>query len=277
MIASHLSEASLNDYAEDRLTGAELARAEQHLAECVRCRRAANRLTALLERLRDLPRELDPAADLLPSIRAETQRRRATLVQGEGARFRRRGAALRAQRGGRRRQGARSGRQGAGSGRQRALREPRWPRATVAAAAAALFVAGTALTVLVSRSAIDGGAADRAADAIAATGDGGTSQQLDAGTTEDGAPMQELRRLDAEYARATDELLAAFREERDRLGDGTVRMIEENILTVDRALRQSRQALSTDPRSPVLRELVLDAHRQRLDVVRRAAAVAGGI
>ncbi|MGH7576235.1 MAG: hypothetical protein ACREM1_14055, partial [Longimicrobiales bacterium] len=75
MIGSHISEASLNDYVEGGVAGTALERAETHLAECVQCRDAVNRLGAVLEQLHALPRELDPGVDLMPSIRAETRRR----------------------------------------------------------------------------------------------------------------------------------------------------------------------------------------------------------
>lgn len=235
MNGSHLSEASLNDYAEGRLTNDELARTERHLAECMRCRSDADRLAALIARLHELPRELDPTVDLLPSIRAETRRRQA----------------------------ARS--------RRRALHEPRWPRV----AAAALIVAAAALTVLTIRLAEQGGRADGASGPVAA-GEDATPSALQADSTDDGPPLDELQRLETEYARATHEMLAAFREERERLGTGTLRVIENNIRTVERALRESREVLRTDPDSPFLYELVLTAHRQRLDVARRAVAVASG-
>lgn len=236
MNGSHLSEGSLNDYAEGHLAGVELARAEQHLAECVPCRAHATRLVALIERLHGLPRELDPAVELLPSIRAETRRRHA----------------------------ARS--------RQRTLRDLRWPRA---AAAAALIVAVGVLTVLTIRSGDNGDHADAAAGPVAARA-GAAPSEMQIDSAADGPPIDELQRLETEYARATDELLAAFREERERLGTGTRRVIEENIRTVERALRESQEVLRTDPDSPFLYALVLAAHRQRLDVARRAAAVASG-
>lgn len=236
MIGSHISEASLNDYVEGGVTGTALERAETHLAECVQCRDAVNRLGAVLEQLHALPRELDPGVDLMPSIRAETRRR------------------LRART------------------RRHAQQRMHWPLA--AAAALALVIAGAALTMLAIRSSRDGGAPGQALDAVApAEGSATQGQRLGAGT--DAAAMAELRSLEAEYARAADELLAAFREERQRLGAGTARLLEDNIETVERALRQSQQALTTDPDSPVLRELVLSAHRQRLDLARRAAIVAG--
>lgn len=141
----------------------------------------------------------------------------------------------------------------------RALRRLRGPLA----AAAALLVVGTAtLTALVVRALDDDGAS--------------TPDAPTALLAEDRAAVAELRALEREYGRAAEDLLAALERARSELPPGTARLVEQNVAVVERALAESRAALEEDPASPVLRELVLAAHRQRLDVLRRAMALALG-
>lgn len=122
------------------------------------------------------------------------------------------------------------------------------------AAAAVLVVCAGALTVLVR------GMEEGAGAEMAAAGAG------DAETT--------VLALDREYARAADELRTSVDAATARLPAGTARLLRGNVAAVERALAESRTALLEDPSSPVLRELVLTAHRRRLDVLRQAAAIA---
>ena len=126
-------------------------------------------------------------------------------------------------------------------------------RAPLAAAAAVALVAGAAaVALLVDRGGDDvvGGAAgaDPAARAVLA--------------------------LDREYGRAAGELRRALESGDVRLDPTTARLVRESLAVVDRAVEESRAALAEDPASPVARELVLAAHRQRLDVLRRATTLA---
>lgn len=87
-------------------------------------------------------------------------------------------------------------------------------------------------------------------------------------------PEATILALDREYARAAAELRATLDAATGGLAPGTARLVRTNMDAVDRALAESRSALLEDPTSPVLRELVLAAHRQRLEVLRQAAALA---
>lgn len=87
-------------------------------------------------------------------------------------------------------------------------------------------------------------------------------------------PEATILALDREYARAAAELEATLDAATGGLAPGTARLVRTNVDAVDRALAESRRALLEDPTSPVLRELVLAAHRQRLEVLRQAASLA---
>ena len=87
-------------------------------------------------------------------------------------------------------------------------------------------------------------------------------------------PEATILALDREYGRAAAELRATLDAATEGLAPGTARLVWTNVHAVDRALAESRRALLEDPTSPVLRELVLAAHRQRLEVLRQAAALA---
>jgi len=58
---------------------------------------------------------------------------------------------------------------------------------------------------------------------------------------------------------------------RQTLDPATVRVLEENLRIIDRALTEARAALRSDPGNPVLEELLLATHRKRLDLLRGAA------
>jgi anti-sigma factor RsiW len=76
------------------------------------------------------------------------------------------------------------------------------------------------------------------------------------------------------YARATDELTAALAAERDRLDPTTVVLLERNLGVIDRAFRESRDALARDPGNEALRGLVASAARERVELLRWATRVA---
>lgn len=129
----------------------------------------------------------------------------------------------------------------------------RLPSPLAAAAAVVLVAAAAATALLVGR------------------GDGGTGGT--AVVAADDAARAFLV-LDREYARAASELRRTLESGDGGLDPGTASLLQESLSIVDRAVAESRAAMAEDPSSPVVRELVLAAHRQRLDVLRRATALA---
>ncbi len=150
----------------------------------------------------------------------------------------------------------------------RSLRSVRYPLA----AAAALLVISTAL---VTR------AATRSGAGAAATVD--TAVQAQAGappgsaTVARGGPAVSVAlppRLAAEVARYGDaiaELQRTLDRQRAELSPETVDVLERNLRVIDAALAESREALTRDPRNPVLERMILSTYEQKLQLLRRAA------
>lgn len=227
----------LSDFAEGLLPSSERGQFEAHLAACAACREEVESIRGLRAGLAALPRELEPGADLRPQIRREA------------------GVARRRAR------------------NRAALRDLRVP---LAAAAATLVLATAGATALVVRT--EGGAGGRDAElagriaappggpgGVAGTAAGADGDRMDV----DGVTLADFRRLESDYARAAEELLAAL--DGADVSAETSRLVRENLRTIDRALQESREALAREPGSPLLRQLVLAAHEQKLDVLRRAA------
>lgn len=155
---------------------------------------------------------------------------------------------------------ARANAPGQGARSARTLRD--LPGAALAAAAVVVLALGTA-AILVLRGAGPGGPAGGSPVAEAASRPG----------VDDPAAAVVLA-LDREYERAGEELKARMERGTAALGARASRLLAAEIAAVEAALETTRAALREDPGSPVLRELVLVAHRQRMDVLRRAVALA---
>lgn len=78
--------------------------------------------------------------------------------------------------------------------------------------------------------------------------------------------------------RALDEsvtqLRHALEEGRGRLDTVTVRILEENLRTIDAAIAQARAALAVDPESAYLSQHLAKTMRTKLDFLRRAQSIA---
>jgi anti-sigma factor RsiW len=118
------------------------------------------------------------------------------------------------------------------------------------AAAAALAVAVTIL----SRPQPDAPAATPAATPVA--------------STSQGLPPA-LEQAEAEYARATAQLMAAIDARRGALPPRTVAALEENLKTIDAALADVRTALRSDPSNPHLNLLLASTHQRKVEVLRQ--------
>lgn len=77
------------------------------------------------------------------------------------------------------------------------------------------------------------------------------------------------------YDLAVADLERALEEGRGRLDSSTVRVIEQNLALVDRAIQQARAALTADPSSVYLNGHLADAMQRKLQLLRRAASLAG--
>ena len=90
-----------------------------------------------------------------------------------------------------------------------------------------------------------------------------------------GAPsMAQLVSLEAAYAPYDDavlELEGILDEGREILGPETIQILEENLLIIDRAIAESQEALFQDPGSRVLRRILSETMRRKVDLLQQAA------
>lgn len=79
---------------------------------------------------------------------------------------------------------------------------------------------------------------------------------------------------DAAYDEAIADLQQTLQAQRSRLDPETVRVLEENLRSIDRAIEQCRQALASDPANAYLNTHLADAKKRKLALLRRATALA---
>jgi len=77
----------------------------------------------------------------------------------------------------------------------------------------------------------------------------------------------------ASYAAAIEELEMRLFENRDELDTATVRVLEESLGKIDRAIDQAMEALDADPSSAYLNRHLTDAMARKLAILRRANAM----
>jgi tetratricopeptide (TPR) repeat protein len=91
-------------------------------------------------------------------------------------------------------------------------------------------------------------------------------------------PREDLPMLtnfaDAHYDEAVSDLEKALESNRARLDPETIRVIEENLLSIDVAIAQSRKALRSDPANVYLNNHFADSRNRKLALLRRASALA---
>ena len=79
---------------------------------------------------------------------------------------------------------------------------------------------------------------------------------------------------DTPYDAAVSDLEAALQAGRTHLDPATVRILEENLASIDRAIDQSRRALAADPANLYLNHHLAAARQRKLSLLRRASALA---
>ncbi len=80
---------------------------------------------------------------------------------------------------------------------------------------------------------------------------------------------------DVTYDEAVADLEKTLAAQRAVLDPETVRIVEENIAAIDRAIEQCRRALAADPSNVYLNTHLADARQRKLALLRRAAALSG--
>lgn len=74
----------------------------------------------------------------------------------------------------------------------------------------------------------------------------------------------------ADYERATQQLLLALQEQRAQLPEQTLTTLDQNLASIDRALSEIRAALGKDPQNAQLARLLNTTQRRRVAVLQRA-------
>lgn len=83
--------------------------------------------------------------------------------------------------------------------------------------------------------------------------------------------------LATSFDTAVVQLQLILEESRGQLDTATVRIIEENLLIINRAIAQAQRALAMDPASIYLKEHLAATKRQKLEFLRQAALMAGAV
>jgi len=78
----------------------------------------------------------------------------------------------------------------------------------------------------------------------------------------------------ARYDAAVADLERVLAEDRGRLDSTTVRVIEQNLAVIDRAIADARRALAADPGNPYLSTYLAHTMRRKIDLLRQAATIA---
>jgi hypothetical protein len=81
------------------------------------------------------------------------------------------------------------------------------------------------------------------------------------------------RRAAPGYDAAVADLERVLAEGRGRLDTATVRVLEQNIQVIDRAIDQARRAVAADTANAYLNSHLAETMRQKLDLLRQAASL----
>lgn len=229
----------LSEYLDGELTPDERDAIERHLAGCDACAATLEELRRVVERARSLPPRA-PAADLWGGI-AERIDARAAIDA--------RVVPLRAS----------------------ARRRFSFTLPQLAAASVLLAVVSGGIAWRLSRHADlppSLASADRRS-----LGEGGQARPS-ADAPADTIRVEPVGLADAEYDSAVADLQRALRNGRGHLDPATIAIVEQNLKIIDRAIDQARQAVIDDPGNSYVTSHLVETRRKKLDLLRRAAALA---
>jgi tetratricopeptide (TPR) repeat protein len=89
-----------------------------------------------------------------------------------------------------------------------------------------------------------------------------------------GDAVETVSFADAQYDQAVADLEKALKAGRTRLDPETVRIIEDNLASIDLAIEQARKALRNDPANVDLNTYFAASRNRKLALLRRASALA---
>jgi len=78
---------------------------------------------------------------------------------------------------------------------------------------------------------------------------------------------------DAAFDEAVTDLQQTLEAGRGRLDAQTIRVLEDNLRAIDRAIEQCREALAGDPASTYLNTYLVETRQRKLELLRRATAL----
>ncbi len=78
-----------------------------------------------------------------------------------------------------------------------------------------------------------------------------------------------LQQAEAEYIRATKDLMTALDGRRASFAPETLAVVDANLRIIDKALAEIHEALRKDPASPELARMLSSTHRKKIDVLQR--------
>jgi hypothetical protein len=79
------------------------------------------------------------------------------------------------------------------------------------------------------------------------------------------------------YDTAVDDLERILAEGRGRLDTTTVRVLEQNLALIDRAIAQARRAVAADSANVYLNSHLAETMRRKIDLLRQAAALVSAV
>lgn len=238
-MSEHLTWDALNDLAGGDGSPADRLAAEAHVASCTECRLQLAAIRDLARRVAEAPESIAPPADAWQGVRTRISGEMSDRTRGSGTPV---SAALSQI------SPIAAGRRGA-----RSMLTVPW----LVAAALVLVAGSSAVTAFVLRR---GGAT--------------TGSTLASSTAIRHASLPaDIEMSERQYLETAAALRAALEVEGSRLAPETVAIVERSLTVIEGAIGEAREALVRDPANRELRDLWSRNHQQKLDLLRRAAAL----
>ena len=234
----HIDDGLLQDFREGLLDPTAEEEVRGHLEACAQCREELTALEGLLDGLGDLPVEARPSRDLWPQIAWRMESSRAGSRDLPGVKHGKQGAVE-----------EEVGRQPSPSRLGRRFNLPTWQ--LLAASIALMVISGGSVWVALS-------------GRMGANGPLGPIPQTPASF----AGWEESY---GGYDEAVADLESVLEKGREVLDPETVRVLEENLQTIDQAIQEAEDALTQDPASSVLQRFWADSLRKKMNLLRQAA------
>ena len=235
----------LSEYLDGELSKAERAVLEAHLIACAACAETLDELRTVVTRAQALG-DAPPAEDLWPGIANRLGSASASTADASGVP------------------------RPASASRWWARRFELGAPQLAAAALLLMALSATAVWLALRGSALPPPATPgsaRPSDAVAIAPPPSTTPASDAAV---GAAPALAAVGNPRYEAAIAELEQAMAEGRGRLDPRTLRVVEQNLRTIDRALEQARRAVAADPGNLWLRSHLAATMKQKVDLLRTA-------